>query len=309
MKGWMKGMLVSAGICVGVGCAICVCGKAMGGTFAYFRGRGFGITEMVTMREDEVREAAPAERYREDKAEGARAGTEIPEESPGTENVYGGGTEVREEGEVIRELDIQVTGGRVEVVADDSVSQVTVTSSNEDYRCRREMDDGKLEIRVELNAGLWSDFDYTEDEGDLAAEIRIPADAWFREVDLEVKGGLLQVERVAAEKLDLELAAGMLEVAEGLVEELDGECKAGELIYRGTVSREMDGECTAGRLFYEVEGSETDFWYELENSMGSILIDGTEQGLLRQEVIIDHPGAAKKAKLECKTGLIEIEFR
>lgn len=302
MKGWMKGMLVSAGICVGVGCAICVCGKAMGGTFAYFRDRSYGITEMVTIGTDEA--VVPDKPRRAERA-GADPAM-IPEENPETRGRGMGGTEIRSGGEVIRKLEIHVTGGEVKVVSDDSVSEVTVTGSNEDYRCRQETDDDKLEIHVDLNVGLWSDY---EEEGELAAEIRIPADAWFEEVDLEVKGGLLQVDRVAAEKLDLELAAGMLEVTGGQVEELNGECKAGELIYRGAVNREMDGECMAGRIVYEVEGNEGDFWYELENTMGSIMIDGAEQGILRQETVVDRPGAAKKASLECKTGSIEIEFQ
>ena len=207
-------------------------------------------------------------------------------------------------------------------MADPSTDQIVVTSSDEDYRCRQELDEDKLEIYVGLNTGmdfwdadswidgsLWKDWVEDLDEEKPAAQIRIPAGADFRQVDLAVKAGEISMSQVTAEKLDLEVKAGYLEVSGGAVQELDGECKAGELIYEGQVGREMEAECNTGSIQYRIEGSQEDFWYQVEAAAGSILIDGQEKGVLNRESVIENPGAAKKAKLECTTGAIDVSFQ
>ncbi len=292
MKGWVKGMLIGAFACVAAGGAICTAGWAMGGRFFYFRDRAYGLME----RRPEM--VIPAEEFETE----ASAESSWPARSQAEERA-----EAVYKGAVIRKLEIQVTGGEVEIVADDSADQVTVVSGNEDYRCYEEADGDKLEVRVKLNVGLWED--YRGKSGGPAAVIRIPAGAGFDQVDLEINGGLLQMDQVTARKLDLEVNAGMLAVTGGNVQQLEGECKMGELTYQGQVGSEMKAECAAGRVWYQIDGKEEDFCYEMESSMGSVLINGDERLAGKREASMDYPGAGKKARLECKTGVIEMEFQ
>lgn len=331
MKGWVKGMIIGAVACIGTGTVLCMGAWAMGGRFAYFRNRGYGLAKFEDEREA-LEEMARADREREEAAYEAEAVIEeegAPDRSVGagqdgalgTKAAVSGG-QAKSGATVVRQLEIEVAGGLVEIVADPSTDQIVVTSSDEDYRCRQELDEDKLEIYVGLNTGmdfwdadswidgsLWKDWVEDLDEEKPAAQIRIPAGADFRQVDLAVKAGEISMSQVTAEKLDLEVKAGYLEVSGGAVQELDGECKAGELIYEGQVGREMEAECNAGSIQYRIEGSQEDFWYQVEAAAGSILIDGQEKGVLNRESVIENPGAAKKAKLECTTGAIDVSFQ
>lgn len=338
MKSWVKGMLIGAAACVGVGSTVCVCAWAMGGRFSHYRNRSYGWVEQLAEAGDteggkpeefQVHEEGPiGQDYGTGISGGASVSsgngalTGVPSSSgreaktEGSAGVTGSSAgEARSGGTVVRELEIQVMGGWVEITTDDSVDQIVVTSSNEDYVCRQELDEDKLEIRVSLNTGLWQnwlngrdDGDF-EDEEDLAARILIPSGAGFQEVDLEVKGGVLHMDQVAAGKLSLDVEVGTAEVSAGSVQELDGECKMGELIYKGQVGQEMEAECATGSIQYLIDGAREDFTYELECGAGSIAIDGTEEGVLNRENVIHNPGAVKRAKLECKAGAIDVEFQ
>jgi len=322
MKGWVKGMLIGAAACVGAGSMVCAGAWAMGGRFSHYRHRSYGLTEQWTEGEDmdtweeDLEEPAV---YEEDQDirqgsgdreawEGGKTGGGIAKEDDGRE--------ARSGGTIVRELEIEVMGGWVEVAADDSVDQIVVTSSNENYACRQELKEDKLEVSIGLNSGLWQDWLSGRDDGDfgdedLAARILIPGGAVFREVGLTVKGGGLHMDQVTAQKLELDLGAGILEVSAGNVQELEGQCKAGELVYQGQVGQEMEAECATGSIQYQIDGSPEDFWYEVESAAGSVVVDGEEKGGLnwKKENTVDNPGAVKKAKLECKAGAVNVEFQ
>ncbi len=324
MKGWVKGMLIGAAACIGVGSTVCVCAWAMGGRFSHYRHRSYGWVkqseEAYDMEEKKPEKQEELQVYEGSGSMSRDYGTGI-NESVNAGNKASAGVpgssagEARSGGTIVRELEIQVMGGWVEIITDDSAEQIVVTSSNEDYVCRQELDEDKLEIRVGLNTGLWQnwldgrdDGDF-EDEEDLAARILIPSGASFHEVDLEVKGGVLHMDQVTAGKLSLDVEIGTAEVSAGSVQELDGECKMGELIYKGQVGQEMEAECTTGSIQYLIDGVREDFTYEVECAAGSISIDGIEEGVLNREDVIYNPEAVKRAKLECKAGAIGVEFQ
>lgn len=322
MKGWVKGMLIASAACIGTGTVLCLGAWGMGGRFSYYRDKSFGITRERSDRDakeiaaaDELREA---EVYEEDAAVNRES---EPKSDASSQALTSRGAEAKSGGTVVKKLEIQVMGGWVEIVNDDSTDQIVVTSSNEDYVCRQELEEDTLEIYVGLNSKVDFNLDHWLDGSawqewadgignkDPAAQIRIPAGVSFKQVDLEVKAGGISAEGLTSEKLDLETDAGILEVGEGNVQELDGECRAGELIFEGSVGREMKAECQTGSIQYRIDGSREDFWYEVEAKAGSILIDGKEEGILNRESIIENPGAAKKATLECRAGAVDVSFQ
>ena len=294
MKGWVKGMIIGAVACVAAGSMMCVGAWAMGGRFSHYRNRSYGLVE-EWMDKDHL-ESEDMAVYEGTTVIGQDGGGEWSREigdEVAEEDALAGtwgqlGREARSGGTIVRELEIEVLGGMVEIVADDSADQIVVTSGNEDYECRQKLEEDKLEIYVGLHSGLWKDWIRGRDVGnfgngeDLAARIVIPAGADFREVDLEVKGGGLLISQVNAQKLKLHVDAGALNVSAGSAQELEGECNAGELIYQGQVSREMEAECAMGSLLYQIEGSAEDFRYEVESAAGSIVIDGEEKGIINK---------------------------
>lgn len=321
MKRWVKGLLIGGAVCIGLGSAICLGGWAMGGRFFYYRDRNFGITEERGWdgpagqgELEPVREAPQAPEWGQDdgiynKAEQDESG---PLKSGAAEEARSGNT-------IVRELEIEVLGGWVEVVTDDSTDQIVVTSSNENYQCRQELEEDKLEIYVGLQEDLWVKNLWTDRFGNYqalgeagdepAARIKIPAGVTFRKADVQVKGGMLQIGQLYAEKLELETEAGVLEILDGDVQDLETECKVGEVTYQGRVDAHLEAECAAGDIRCILDGKKEDFSYKVEVKTGSVVIDGEETTALNQEQAIDSPGAVKKARLECKTGAIDVSFK
>ena len=61
MKGWVKGMIIGAVACIGTGTVLCMGAWAMGGRFAYFRNRSYGLARFEDEREA-LEEMARADR-------------------------------------------------------------------------------------------------------------------------------------------------------------------------------------------------------------------------------------------------------
>ena len=283
MKGWAKGMLVASAICIGTGAIMCITAWAMGGRFSYYRHRGFGFVE--DQRDIVIEEDSLGEENR-------------------TEKVFSG--ELISEGKAIRNLEIEVTAGKVELIADDSVEEIEVLLNNANYQFHQNTEKDKIELYIGLKDNFWdTDFEFFEDQ---AAQIRIPTGFEFQKVKLELKAGLLDVEGIIAKEMEIELKAGQMTVTNANIEQLNSECAAGELIYQGDIGEQLDVECKTGRAEYLLSGKEKDFNYELEVLGGRIVIDGEIMEKLSQEATINNPEAMKKAELECKAGEICIEF-
>lgn len=319
MKGWMKGMLIASAVCVGAGTAMCASAWAMGGRFSRFLHRRIGVVE----------EAIPAQPiYPQPQGAGAAESQESPEgqnsgkaqestdeaaksaaaESPDRTALFGGS--------VVAKLEIEAAGGKIEIITEDGAESIRVICENEAYECYQRVEGDTLEIKIERytkkDRPFWENLDQLaqlEDQWEeTAAQIIIPAGSHFRQADLEVSGGAMTVDYLYADSLDLKAAGGLLSVQEGIAGKLNGECMAGSLVYQGQVLQKMDAECEAGSIRYLLEGEEGDFNYELEAEVGSILIDGTEQGNMTDEAALRNGGAVKRADLECSAGKIEIDF-
>jgi len=255
----------------------------MGGRFSYYRHRGFGFVE--DQRDIVIEEDSWGEENR-------------------TEKVFSG--ELISEGKAIQNLEIEVTAGKVELIADDSVEEIEVFLNNANYQFHQNTEKDKIELYIGLKDNFWdTDFEFFEYH---AAQIRIPTEFEFQKVKLELKAGLLDVEGIIAKEMEIELKAGQMTVTNANIEQLNSECAAGELIYQGDIEEKLDVECKTGRAEYLLSGKEKDFNYELEVLGGRIVIDGEIMEKLSQEATINNPEAMKKAELECKAGEICIEF-
>ncbi len=307
MKGWVKGMLIASAVCIGTGTAMCAGAWAMGGRFSQFRHRRIQETEGEARTQEEVYEQSGSTEITEDRAVAER-GIET-EKTEAEQSVFRTATY---DGADIRKMEIWLTGGKAEVITEDTAESIRVVCDSEIYRCYQEIDGDTLEIEIEgikknKDRFLWENFDL-ESENVKTVQIIIPAGSYFEEAELEVCGGVMTADRLCADSLDMEVEGGVLKVLGGSAGELNGECQAGNLVYEGQVSREADAECEAGFVQYLLEGREEDFTYEIDSALGSILISGTEQGTVRDETVIRNSGAVKYSKLECMAGKIQVDF-
>ena len=148
----------------------------------------------------------------------------------------------------------------------------------------------------------------------------------FREVDLDmgagnieitrlvsdyitIKGGAgsLQAETLVADKeLEAELGVGDFRIEEAILGEVDISCGAGSVkIEQCTLGGDLDVSGGMGDVNIGIIGKETDFNYELECGMGELKIFGKTYASLGKEKEINN-GAPYTISLECGIGSVTI---
>lgn len=157
--------------------------------------------------------------------------------------------------------------------------------------------------------------------------LTFPADTSFREVDVEVGAGTMEIASVKAEELSAQIGAGELMMNQMEAKDLSVEIGAGRLaasnmyaqevslvvgmgecLYGGTVVNELEAECDMGNMELSLDGKESDYNYELECAAGNIDINDNTISALASERKI-HNGASKNIELTCNMGNISIRFK
>lgn len=127
------------------------------------------------------------------------------------------------------------------------------------------------------------------------------------EVDLSVNAGGLEVRGVTAEELSAETGAGALVIGNFTAGNAEICASAGSIEAEGTIERNADIECGAGSIKMMLHGTEEDYDYELECSMGEIIVGrNTYSGLSSEKTIRN--GGRGVMDVECSVGNIEINF-
>ena len=114
---------------------------------------------------------------------------------------------------------------------------------------------------------------------------------------------------IKVQELDVSIGAGRIDITGMEAGELNAEVGMGELLADGAVSGNVDVECAMGNVEIGLAGSENDFNYYLEGSMGSIQVgdSGYISGGFSQKRTIDN-NASKEMEIECAMGNITIWF-
>lgn len=140
--------------------------------------------------------------------------------------------------------------------------------------------------------------------------ISCPRDMKFRQMDIEVASGNIDVRRnIVADNLEIMLGAGEF-VNSGTIEAAKAEFEvgAGEFKVTGLNAQEIDGQCGVGNLSLEVAGNEEDYSYSLECGIGDIAIGAENYGGFGKEKRINNPGATREIDLECGIGDVSVTF-
>lgn len=146
------------------------------------------------------------------------------------------------------------------------------------------------------------------------AEVTVGAGTLFfqdldaEELSVEVGAGSLETERVRAEHLDLTVGAGTVTLQGMEIRDLEVSVGVGSLYAVGRLSGDADVECAMGSVEMALEGSEENFNYDLEGSLGVVNIgDIHYAGISAAREINNH--AAQDISLESAMGSISIFFQ
>lgn len=154
----------------------------------------------------------------------------------------------------------------------------------------------------------------------------IPQGKSFDKVEIEVGGGLMEIEELTADEVDMTAGAGMIsseqikcrslnvEAGAGMIKlqnvdagKLDLDVGVGEAVIEGNVKEKIDAECGMGTIELILDNDEKAYDYELECAAGSIELGGKTYSALAETEIDNH--ADGKCTLECNMGSIRVDFR
>lgn len=225
---------------------------------------------------------------------------EVPEEKG--QQIYTTGT--------VKSLSADVRAGRVFIIEDPAVSELTIYCNKKDGNWNLKDENGELNLTI--GSGFMTD------ETDLVMIICVPPGYHFTDVDLAVskKKGLLKGDgidpvlacrSISADDMNLDVKAGVLSVRQSNVGDLNIKCSVGAVEYTGTTTGDINGECKMGAVTMLLSGKKEDYNYKIQSRLGGIKIADEQMAAIAGKENWDY-SADKDMNLECNTGGIGIKF-
>ncbi|MEG7530664.1 MAG: hypothetical protein RSF83_04655 [Hungatella sp.] len=205
----------------------------------------------------------------------------------------------------VKNLNIDMSGGFVQVLSGDAGEQIQVSIGSGDggYECYQDGETLYIETRIKQNQ---RGFDHLHHGREI--QILVPTGYLFDTVEVDVKAGEFIAEQLECGKLNMDVKAGSATVENGTVNNFAGECKAGEVIYQGVVNNVVEADCQVGSLEMKLLGKKEDFNYDIQVSVGEISLDNRDYSGMGKKHHIAHQTAQGTMDLECSAGAIEITF-
>lgn len=154
----------------------------------------------------------------------------------------------------------------------------------------------------------------------------LPEGQRFREAEISLGAGWVEMFELYADKASLEIGAGTVDIADAEVGGLEVSVGAGEVSFgqleveslkadvnmggfaaTGRLLGDADIQCAMGGVALLLEGRKEDFDYKLSCAMGSIDFEDGESYSLVQEKKIDNR-ADKEMDIECAMGSVSLSF-
>lgn len=124
----------------------------------------------------------------------------------------------------------------------------------------------------------------------------------------DLGAGQVHAKDLQTDKMSVSVGAGEIKLTDAVLKDVDVEVGAGNIEVEGVVSGNISADCAMGNIALTLEGSETDFNYDIECVTGSITIGNHEYSGLAQEQSINN-NASKSIDLECAMGNVKVEFK
>lgn len=211
------------------------------------------------------------------------------------------------DGAGVEKLEISVEAAGVEIMEGDGKGSIYLAEAGKYIEWEQEIDDDTLKLTIRKKRGKGNGISSWDSEA-YGAVLVLPGGEEFHEMKITVGAGNVNADRITANKLELEAGAGSISIDSGSVGELKIDSQAGSVIFTGRVERELEADCQAGSAEVYLAGSQEDFDYDLDVSIGNIEIDGRNYSGLDKKKAITNEDAWKKAKLNCEIGSVELVF-
>lgn len=304
MNKWIRGLLITFGVCLALGGGLLIAGIAMGGTW---------VDATVSIGDDEydVHDLFDHGLFI------FRGSTHYADDSDVPETVLTN-NELTVSGNKIRDLELTLRSCELQVLeSEDDKLRVEIEDGQEKYISVRQKDD-KLSI-----------IDTRKHKSHLKAfhvNLWIPADCIFDQVNMTLGAGDIQIARLAANDINIEGGAGKIET-ESLIanEKLDADMGAGDFYITEAKLGETDIECGVGRFVIDrcelngdaeisggvgdvtigIVGEKEDFNYELSCGIGELEVFDESYTSLGKDKEIDN-GARYTISLECGVGKVTV---
>ncbi|RDU22280.1 DUF4097 family beta strand repeat-containing protein [Anaerosacchariphilus polymeriproducens] len=222
--------------------------------------------------------------------------------------------------EEIKNLDIKVDAGKLEINSGDEDKIVVIMKRKDDYgTCYQ--DGNKLVIHEKLKKSFWKLFenygtevkiylpkDYKFEKGRItmgAGEANIER-FYGKEISFDVGAGSLHGDTIAAaEKMELSAGAGEIDIEKMQAKDTSVECGVGSISLSGKVDGDISADCGIGEISLDLDGKENDFNYILKSGVGDMEINDNKFHALGNDKKIDH-NAKKTINMECGVGSIDV---
>lgn len=214
----------------------------------------------------------------------------------------------------VENLDIEFVAGKLKVKKTEG-KDITLRTSD-DVVVKQEGD--TLKIRMKKKEYFLGDANYVT--------IEIPESVIFDQIHMDAGAAEVIVERIEADQFDVDLGAGALHIEDLICEEGSFHIGAGEVdvengevekakidvgmgafFYQGVIGEELDADCGMGAISMELEGDESDYNYDVDVDAGDIRIGSRKYSGMNCSEEIDNDGIAD-FNLDCDMGSIEIKF-
>lgn len=285
-KGW-KILLISCGICAGIGVVLSVAGTVLGGVRDL---QEYGRRGMQYLENDHWW----SQKYSEPEEVDEELDYIDEEVSP----------EITEDLEGISELDIELS--YVELIMERSDSnQIEVSTRNMDPQLLEDLsiyrDEDTLEICAQ-DTRLWKNIGKNN-----AGELIIHVPDNLEGISTSLGTGTLYMRDIRTGELDISIGTGTADIQGFEAGEVSASAGTGSISLQGSVNSDLDLECGIGTIEFQDSGKMTDYNYSVSCGMGSIQIGDDEfTKPAGKQNINNHAG--KEMDIECGMGTVNIAF-
>ena len=201
--------------------------------------------------------------------------------------------------EEIEELDIQINSSFL--VIKDSADEFFYIEKNGDGKSQAYEENGTLYVKAMQNSTVLG----VQKENKVI--LYVPENMDLHMINVDLGAGEIEWNTLKADAMKVELGAGEF-VAENVeVGDLEVSLGAGECLIQGNLQGDVKVDCAAGSVILKHEGSEDEFNYEIDCSVGSVQVDGESFSGLASSKEIDND-ASKTMEISVSAGSVEVEF-
>lgn len=250
-KGW-KILLISCGICAGIGVVLSVAGTVLGGVRDL---QEYGRRGMQYLENDHWW----SQKYSEPEEMDEELDYIDEEVSP----------EITEDLEGISELDIELS--YVELIMERSDSnQIEVSTRNMDPQLLEDLsiyrDEDTLEICAQ-DTRLWKNIGKNN-----AGELIIHVPDNLEGISTSLGTGTLYMRDIRTGELDISIGTGTADIQGFEAGEVSASAGTGSISLQGSVNSDLDLECGIGTIEFQDSGKMTDYNYSVSCGMGTVNI-------------------------------------